>query len=164
MSAPPVILYSRPFNATEVLCLLQAAGPVALTGEDYSWSSARLQLGEAELTVNHDEDYYAGSEWPRQRAGMAGYFAEQGAAPDVLRAIAGFGFALSVPGAPHPASPDDPAAQVLRRLAELTDGALFVEDRLLDGAGRLLAGPGGARDRDARAPAQQRPAGWRGAR
>ena len=159
MDTPPLVLFSHRVEPETVLELLRQQGEVTLTGTPSDWSSATVAWstasGNHSVTVNHERDYYAGSEWPKQRQGMAGYFAHQQAPgvlrPEVIRLINSLHFSVSFPDQVLSGQAEG-AEALIKAIAKRLDGVFFVPGTLLDADGRVLISHEGEPDPAARLP------------
>lgn len=149
MAMEPITLYSR--NADPGLAarkLRELAPGVKLDGNDEHWRNAVITLGHDSrtLTITHDPEYYQGSDWQQQMAGMRGYFSrypDSERKPMLLMLTTSFQFALGTLFDPDCESNDDPRLKVLYDLAEALDGVLFSPSAMRDARGRTLCGAGG---------------------
>lgn len=158
----PLNLFSHRIDPKGVLEVLRDFGDLRIDGDEDNWSSAILSwkrgfFGKHELTIGHNVEYYSGSGWPRQVAGMQGYFSTLPAGPalkDAMKAIASFCFALSLPDQEFDLldDEDDPRLPVIFAVAKHLDAVLFQPGFLFDAAGRVLLAPDGDKDPSAIAP------------
>lgn len=162
MAMEPINVFSRRIDPSGVLSALRSMDPaVEVTGPDDAWEEATVTItppgreGPLRLTFRHDADYYDGPDWPRQVAGMQGYFSrfpEGGNKPEILRLIGTFRFALATDWEPDLDPDGDERLSYLSAVARHLDGVLFTPSSLRDAEGRILISADGESDADAALP------------
>jgi hypothetical protein len=163
MASEPITLFSNAVRPAQVLAAIRERYPAAgVVGDGNAWREITLSFdtpgGPSWLTLVHDPSYYAGPDWPRQVAGMQGYFDRFPAGGElkarVLALVGTFHFALGTRFEPDY---DDPATDdrfaVLCGVTRLLDGVIFTPSGLRDADGRVLVDVEGFTDPAAAWPA-----------
>ncbi len=157
MANEPINIFSAHADPAGVLNRLRERFPDAeVEADGDTWKAVTVRFGEGEraaaLTFLHDRDYYAGPDWPRQKAGMQGYFDRFPAGdrkPRLMATIGSLQFALATRFEPDFDPDGDDRLTVVFDIAEFLDGVLFTPSALRDAAGRILVGADGEYDEDA---------------
>jgi hypothetical protein len=157
MPNEPINIFAARGDARGVLDHLKGLFPDAeVEAAGDTWTAVTVRLGSngdsRALTILHDPDYYAGPDWPKQRAGMQGYFDRFPAGdrkPQLMATIGSLGFALATAFEPDFDPEGDERLGVVFELARLLDGVLFTPSALRDASGRVLAGADGEYDAEA---------------
>lgn len=162
MAAEPINIFSHRIDPRGVLDLLRRLAPgLAVDGPPDDWRRVTLPVPPGHtpypgvLVFTHGRDYYAGPGWPRQMAGMQGYFSRFPATdrtPQVMRLIRSFRFSLGTFFEPDRVADDDRLG-IVCAVARHLDGAIFTPSSLRDAGGRALVSAGGECDADAVFPA-----------
>jgi hypothetical protein len=157
MPHEPINIFSARGDAEQVRNLLLTWFPdaeVETDGDD--WTAITMEFpGDRKLTILHHRDYYAGPDWPRQKAGMQGYF---GRFPlgdrekQTMATIGSFQFSLATQFEPDYDPPEDERLGAVCELARVLDGVLFMPSALRDPQGRILVSADGEVDADAEWP------------
>ena len=156
MASEPITLYSNAVRPAPVLAAIRDRYPAAeVIGDGDSWSEITVSFdtpgGPSRFTLIHDPTYYAGPDWPRQVAGMQGYFdrfpAEAGLKARVLALIGSFHFALGTRFEPDYVDPaTDDRFAIISGVTRLLDGVIFTPSGLRDADGRVLVDVEGSTD------------------
>ena len=149
MAAEPINIFSHRQDLAGISTLLRRLVPGAkLTGRDNAWEritveGAKNRLGKCStLVFKNFPEYYSGPGWPKQIAGMQGYFSRFPAVPrtaEIFQVIRNFRFALATEFEPdlHLHS-NDPRLQFLFLVTRHLDGVIFTPSGLWDANGRPL--------------------------
>jgi hypothetical protein len=158
MAAEPINVFSCRIDPRGVLTVLRSLAPgLTVIGTDDHWqrieivTQKRFLRKGRRLAINHDAEYYDGTDWPRQVLGMQGYFSRFPESPhkaDVLRLIGTFRFALAVEFLPNCDDFDERQLLVLA-VAQHLDGVIFSPSALRDATGRVLLSADGEVDAEA---------------
>jgi hypothetical protein len=162
MAMEPINIFSRRVDVRGVLALLRSLAPdIEVAGPEDCWKKIVVSGPKqwfkrpTTLTFTHDPNYYDGPDWPRQRMGMQGYFAnfaETARKPAILRLIDTFCFSLATDWQPDLASEKDERLAYLYAVVQHLDGVLFTPSSLRDAQGRVLISADGSFDSDAILP------------
>src|SRR5215467_4064135 len=105
MAAEPINIFSHRKDLAGIATLLRQIAPNAkVTGADDNWDRIVIEEKRSlfgrmrKLVLKNAPDYYGGADWPKQVAGMVGYFSrfpDVPRKPDVFRLIRSFQFALA---------------------------------------------------------------------
>ena len=163
MAAEPINIFSHKQDLPGVAALLRQLAPDAtVTGPDQAWQRIEIKgktswLRKAPtLIFKNAPEYYNGPDWPKQVAGMQGYFnrfPNVPRKPDIMRLIGSFHFALATDFEPDLfLQSNDPRLKILFAVARLLDGVLFTPSGLWDSDGRVLLGADGKSDPSAKLP------------
>ncbi len=157
MPNEPINIFSARGDARGVLDHLKGLFPDAeVEAAGDTWRAVTVRFGSngdaKALTILHDPDSYSGPDWPRQRAGMQGYFDRFPAGDRKSRLLATIGdlrFALATAFDPDFDPEGDERLGVVFEVARLLDGVLFTPSALRDASGRILVGADGEYDEEA---------------
>jgi hypothetical protein len=163
VAAEPINIFSHKQDLAGVATLVRQLAPgVKIIGPDDAWERLTIEGTKSwfrkapVLSILHAAEYYRGADWPRQVAGMEGFFSGFPDVPrksDVFRLIRTFRFALSTEFNPDLClGSNDPRLKVLFAVAHHLDGVLFTPSGLWDAAGRPLLCADGRSDAQALLP------------
>jgi hypothetical protein len=157
MANEPINIFSHRIDPRGVAKLLRAAAPdVKVLGADDDWQQITITYGTKRffrkartLTFGHHAEYYDGPNWPKQLAGMQGYFSDFPACPakaDIMRLIRSFRFSLAVPQDDLNIDSTDDRLALVYAVCRHLDGVIFTPSSLRDAAGRILMNRDGHTD------------------
>jgi hypothetical protein len=163
-SCEPINIFSRRIDPRGVIGVLRGLGAeVRVEGPEDDWTRVVVYVAKrgffrraASLTFGHDSAYYDGEGWSRQVLGMQGYFCnfpDTERKADVLRLIATFRFALSLPECDLDVCGSDVRLDLVYAVCRHLDGVIFTPSALRDASGHILLDTEGTFDPDAVLPA-----------
>lgn len=164
MAAEPINIFSYKQDLPGIAALLRGVIPtVRIEGSDSAWERITIEgpkswLRKApSLVFKNVPEYYNGPDWPKQLAGMQGYFSRFPDVPrkaEIFRVIQSFRFALATEFDPDLfLESNDPRLKFLFAVTRHVDGVIFTPSGLWDAAGRALLNADGRSDSAAVLPA-----------
>jgi hypothetical protein len=164
MAFEPIVIFSHRIDPAGVVDLLRAAADdVTVSGPSNDrqqivvvFAKEGLIRESRVLTFDHNASYYSGPDWPKQVAGMQGYFSrfpDSPVKPDVIRVIGSFRFSIAVPQDDLDINSADERLALVYAVCRHLDGVIYTPSSLRDAAGRILIDANGYSDPDAVLPA-----------
>jgi hypothetical protein len=158
MPNEPIAIFSARPDAGGVLAHLRNLFPDAqVESAGDTWRAVTVRFGDngdtKAVTFLHDQDSYAGPNWPRRKAGLQNLFLPLLPAGDrkaqFRSTIDGLRFSLSTAFEPDFDPDGDERLAVVFEVAQFLDGILASPSAVRDAGGRILIGSDGGSDADA---------------